>query len=90
MQLSKACVLPVVGLGHVIRADIDDPMRMPAINDRLETPGVFWKRVGRPRLGWVRENCKWTYENTLSTEWNVEDEDECIKYIIEQARERKF
>ena len=48
-------------LGHVIRADATDPMRMPTINDRLETPGVHWKRVGRPRLGWVKENCKWTF-----------------------------
>ena len=46
-------------LGHVIRADTLDPMRLPTINSRLETPGVFWKRTGKPRLHWVKENCKW-------------------------------
>ncbi len=77
-------------LGHVIRADTNDPMGMPTINERLATPGVHWKRVGRPRLGWVRENCIWTHENTLSKEWKAEDEDGCISHIIEQAKERKF
>ena len=77
-------------LGHVIRTDDDDPMKMPTIDARLNTPGVHWKRVGRPRLGWVTENCKWTYENTLLREWDSEDEDKCIDYLIEQAEERKF
>ena len=57
-------------LGHVIRADKNDPMRMLTINDRLETPGVHWKRVGRPRLGWVKENCKWTFGHTLHKAWD--------------------
>ena len=74
----------------MIRADAKDPMRMPTINDKLETPGVHWKRVGRPRLGFVKENCKWTYENTLAKAWNSEDEDSCISHLIEQAKERKF
>ena len=76
--------------GHVIRADANDPMRLPTINEKLETAGVHWKRVGRPRLGWVRENCTWTYEKTLAKEWNKEDADGCISYLIEQAKERKL
>ena len=77
-------------LGHVIRADKRDPMRMPTINDKLETPGVYWKRVGRPRLGWVKENCKWTYAHTLEQIWDSEDEDACINKLIDQAMQRKF
>ena len=61
-----------------------------AHHERLETPGLHWKRVGRPRLGWVRENCIWTNENTLSKEWKFEDEDDCISYIREQAKERRY
>ena len=77
-------------LGHVIRADKTDPMRMPTINDRLETPGVYWKRVGRPRLGWVKENCKWTAEHTFHKPWDGEDEDNCVNELIAQALDRKF
>ena len=77
-------------LGHVIRADKSDPMRTPTINDRLETPGVHWKRVGRPRLGWVKENCKWTSEHTLHTPWNSDDEENCVTELIAQAVARKF
>ena len=77
-------------LGHVIRADANVPMRMPTINDKLETPGIHWKRVGRPRLGWVKENCKWTYEHTLAKAWDSDEDDSCINHLIEQAKERKF
>ena len=77
-------------LGHVIRADKNDPMRMPTINDRLETPGVHWKRVGRPRLGWVKENCKWTFEHSLHKARDSAEEDNCVDELIEQAMDRKF
>ena len=74
----------------IIRADASDPMRMPTINDKLETPGVHWKRVGRPRLGWVKENCNWTFEHILAKVWDSEDEDNRVNQLIEQAKERKF
>ena len=74
-------------LGRVSRADKTDPMRMATINDRLETPGVFRKRVGRPRLGLVSENCKWIHEKTLLSEWDPENEDACIDA---GAMERKY
>ena len=77
-------------LGHLIRADKNDPMRMPTINDKLETPGVHWKMVGRPRLGWVKENCKWTFEHTLQKAWDSADEDNCVNQLIVQAMDRKF
>ena len=49
-------------LGHVIRADRMDPMRLPTIDSNLNTPGVFTKRTGKPRLHWVKENCTWVYK----------------------------
>ena len=64
-------------------------MRMARITDRLKTPGVFKKRVGRPRLGWVTDNCKWIYEKTLLKEWDPENGDACIDDIIKGAMERK-
>ena len=77
-------------LGHVIRANKNDPMRLPTITDNLETPGVYTKRVGRPRLAWVKENCKWTAANTLHIPWDSDDENGSAAAIIEQAIARKF
>ena len=77
-------------LGHVIRAEDDDPMKMPTIDAKLNTPGVWRKRVGRPRLGWVHENCKWTFENTLMRIWDEADEESCVEQVIEGAIARKF
>ena len=77
-------------LGHVIRASDDDPMKMPTIDAKLNTPGVWRKRVGRPRLGWVHENCKWIFENTLMRLWDEADEESCIEQVIEGAITRKF
>ena len=46
-------------LGHIIRVPDEnyDPMKTVAIDSNLQMPGVHWKRVGRPRYGWVKENC---------------------------------
>ena len=79
-------------LGHVIRADILDPMRLPTINSRLETPGVFWKRIGKPRLHWVKENCKWVYKNVLEKDWPTEKnlEPVAIEEIVKAAMEDVF
>ena len=45
-------------LGHIVTAGPLDPMKQPTINDHLQIPNQFTDRVGRPRLNWVRENCK--------------------------------
>ena len=70
-------------LGHVIRADELDPMRLP-------TPGVVLRRMGKPRLHWVRENCKWVYKDVLGKDWSVEHEEQCIIDIVEAAMDRQF
>ena len=49
-------------LGHAIRADNQDPMKTAIIDSNLQIPGAFIRRVGRPRYGWVKENCPWIYE----------------------------
>ena len=51
-------------LGHVIRIPTEnyDPMKMVTIDNNLQMPGVYAKRVGRPRYGWVKKNCRWIYE----------------------------
>ena len=59
-------------LGHVIRADRLDPMRLPTIDNNLNTPGVVVRKSGKPRLHWVKENCR--YKNVLEKEWGAENE----------------
>lgn len=51
-------------LGHVIRIPNEnyDPMKMVTIDNNLQMPGVYTKRVGRPRYGWIKENSRWLYE----------------------------
>ena len=48
------------------------------------------KRVGRPRLAWVKENCKWTATNTLNIPWDSDDEVTSAVTLTEHAMARKF
>ena len=68
-------------LGHVIRVDRLDPLRLPTIDSNLNTPGVLIRRRGKLRLHWVKENCKWVYKFVLEKEWPVEQslEADCIR-----------
>ena len=47
--------------GHV-RSDHEDPVRQMTIDSNLHLPGVFSRRVGRPRVGWVKGNARWLHE----------------------------
>ena len=79
-------------LGHVIRADRLDPVRLPTIDSNLNTPGVFTKRTGKPRLHWVKENCKWVYKYVLEKDWPADTtlEQDCIAEIVKAAMEDRF
>ena len=79
-------------LGHVIRADRMDPMRLPTIDSNLNTPGVFIKRTGKPRLHWVKENCKWVYKHVLEKHWPEDTtlETGCINEIVQAEMEDRF
>ena len=77
-------------LGHVIRADMQDPMRMPTINRKLNTPSVVLRRSGKPRLHWVEANCKWVYKEVSEKDWDAEQEEQLIQEIVEAAIDRQF
>ena len=81
-------------LGHVIRADDMDPMKCPTIDKNLDTPGVFLRRSGKPRMHWVKENCKWVYTHVLEKTWPAEptreQELDCIREIVNAAMADKF
>ena len=43
-------------LGHVVRAENDDPMRQVMFKSgRVEELNVVKRRVGKPKLDWVRQ-----------------------------------
>ena len=43
-------------LGHVLRRDAHDLIRMPTVDDNLARPHQLWKRVGRPKDKWLEDN----------------------------------
>ena len=77
-------------LGHVIRADKLDPMRLPTIDSKLNAPRVVIRRSDKPRLHWVKENRKWVYKNVFEKDWDFEHEDVCIQTIIDGVLDRQF
>ena len=64
-------------LGHVIRTPTieQDPMKTVTIDQNLQMPGVYVKRVGRPRYGWVKENCRWIYEREKLEEYDPKNQE---------------
>ena len=76
-------------LGHVIRADPLDPMGQPTINNEFQVPGAFKKRVGKPRLNWVYEDCKWVYKKQFNEEYDSTNP-EHVQRLKSEALERKF
>ena len=78
----------------MIRADDMDPMKWPTIDRNLDTPGVFIRRSGKPRMHWVKENCKWVYKHVLEKEWpsepTKEQEQACFIEIVNAAMADKF
>ena len=77
--------------GHVIRIpeEIPDPMRTVPIDRNLQMPGVCTKRIGRPRYGWVKENCRWIHEKDKNEPYDPKNQ-EHDNYVKQCAIERKF
>ena len=76
-------------LGHVIRADPLDPMKQRTINNDLQIPGIYKRRVGRPRLSWVSENCKWIYKKQFQEDYD-QNNPEHVQKLTKEAKDRKF
>ena len=78
-------------LGHVIRvpAENNDPMKTATIDKNLQMPAVYAKRVGRPRYGWVKENCRWIYEKNNAEAYDPKNQDH-DDYVRGLALARKF
>ena len=78
-------------LGHVIRTPTieQDPMRTVTIDQNLQMPGVYVKRVGRPRYGWVNENCRWIYEKEKHEAYDPKNQEHDV-FVKNLAIARKF
>lgn len=84
-------------LGHVIRSDDLDPMKLPTIDKEISTHLVF-SSEGPGSQGFtgtrVKENCKWVYKHVLEKDWPVEptkeEEAKCIQEIVNAAKENRF
>ena len=64
-------------------------MRMVTIDNNLQMPGVYTKRVGRPRYGWVKENCRWLYEKNKNESYDPKNQ-EHDDYVKQLGIDRKF
>ena len=64
---------------HQQNKDNRDPMRMPTINGKLDTPGVVLRRPAKPKLHGVKENCKWVYKEILGKNWVEAQEEQRIQ-----------
>ena len=77
-------------LGHIIRADNEDPMRQVTfVRDSININYTNKRRVGRPRGKWVESTLKqaWSYENSLEEYDN--DNSEHNRRIINRAKRRE-
>ena len=77
--------------GHVIRIPTENqnPMKTSTIDSHLQMPGVFTKRVGRPRYCWVKENCRWIYEKHKKEPYDPKNQAH-DDYVKQLAMDRKF
>ena len=65
-------------------------MNQMTIDSSLHMPGVFTRRVGRPRTGYVREKAKWYFEKEkLGEEYDHDNEEHC-PWVKNKAIAGKF
>ena len=74
--------------GHIVRAENLDLLKQPTIDRDFKQPHQLVRRVGQPRMGWVKENCKYA----LKTHDNVMFDDRNEQHVtkIKQLAENKI
>ena len=65
--------------GHVIRADKFDLMKQPALDENFEQPHQLKRRRGQPRMGWIKENCKYALKRHHNIEYDDKNPDHIEK-----------
>ena len=56
--------------GHIIRSERFDLVRQPALDNDMKQPHQLNRRVGKPRMGWISENCKYVYSKYLQQDYD--------------------
>jgi len=79
-------------LGHLLRADINDPLHQLTFEGETKTPRTVGKRrTGRPREQWINETCSEAFDEIMQNEFLEFDfnNEEHINILVSEARERK-
>ena len=71
--------------GHIGRAENLDLLKQPTIDRNFKQPHQLVRRVGQPRMGWVKENCKYALKvhDGIAFDDTSEDHTNRIKQLAE-------
>ena len=76
-------------LGHIFRADLDDPMLEISFNSEFEIVAAQTRRTGRPRQHFLESNIQDVYWDLFEDIYDEADYQHRCN-LIEQANSRKF
>ena len=76
-------------LGHLIRADTEDPMRQVCLDSQGRRLRYEHRRVGRPRNHWTESAMQSAYEYVYNADY-VADDETCRILLQTAASERAF
>jgi len=77
-------------LGHIMRRDEKDPLKQVCFDDEGYQHIYETRRVGRPRIHWVRETMKNTFSKLYNDEIYIEDDEEIIFRLLCAAENKEF
>ena len=77
-------------LGHNMRRNDSDPLKQICFDESGYHHLYEKRRIGRPRLNWVRETMKRTYCRLFSDEQYIEDNEDIIFRLLCAADNREM
>ena len=77
-------------LGHILRSNDGDPMKQVCFNNEGYQHLYEKRRVGRPRVNWVRQTMKRTFNKMYEDEVYMEDDEEILFKLLLCAENRDF
>jgi len=77
-------------LGHIMRREESDPLKQVCFDEKGFQHIYEKRRIGRPRLHWVRETMKNTFSKLYNDEIYLEDDEEIIFRLLCAAENRDF
>ena len=77
-------------LGHAMRREDDDPLKQVCFDEEGHQHIYEKRRIGRPRIHWVRETMKRTFNKLFTGEQYIEDDEEIVFKILLCAESREI